>query len=336
MLVGLPASLVCWMAAVGLVNANGWVRVIAALVITIGVPALLVDRLLPDQPSEASKGLPTDVVALFWLGLPLLFAVALQSVTQPWLVREGDRLTSADSSWIADAAYLLAGAKPTAASTPTDPAGLTSATASTPTTASTATVPLASSSAAPSPSVTASASSAASGDAVPPAKGDTLTAAEIFQKYAPAVVTIEVKTASGKAGGTGFLLTDEGLIATNHHVIDGASEGRIKFMNGAVYEDITIVSDNAQQDLALLTVKLASPTKGEYRAVVKVTLGESDKVVVGERAISIGKPARSRTHAHQRHRFGAPGNFSVANGYKCPRQSHQATVAGPCLTSGAK
>ena len=66
---------------------------------------------------------------------------------------------------------------------------------------------------------------------------------------------------------------------------------RIKFMNGALYESVELLSDAPALDLALLRVDLAQPLEGGAPPPSKpLTLGDSDKVIVGERAISIGNP----------------------------------------------
>ena len=92
-------------------------------------------------------------------------------------------------------------------------------------------------------------------------------------------------------GGTGFLLDDQGTIATNHHVIEGAGGARIKFMSGATFEKVDLLVDNAVADLALLRIDLKAPADGGAApSATPLRLSDSDQVVVGERAISIGNP----------------------------------------------
>ncbi len=283
--VGFVGTLLCSMAAVGLVSDNGWVRAGVALVVAIALPAFLADRLLPsDTKDPKAKGLTSDVFALLWLGVPLLFAVALNGVTRPWLAREGDRLRAADQELMSSLAYLLAGVDPQAAEVAPDPAATASASA----------VP----SAPPSASATASAVPAASASASvappPPPKpdgdGDKPTPADLFKKWAPSVVTLKVETPAGSGGGTGFLLDDKGTIATNHHVIEGAQKGTIKFMNGALYEEVWVLAEDPDADLALLRVDISSPKEGDPPKSEPTVLGDSDRIQVGEPAISIGNP----------------------------------------------
>jgi S1-C subfamily serine protease len=86
------------------------------------------------------------------------------------------------------------------------------------------------------------------------------------------------------------LIDDKGTIATNHHVIDEAKEASVKFMRGALYEEVYVLAQDPQADLALLQIDLSAPSDGDVEDTEPLTLGDSDKIVVGERAISIGNP----------------------------------------------
>jgi serine protease Do len=285
LLVGFVGTFVCLMAAAGLAVHNGWLRAILAIVVAIVLPAVVADRLLPDDSKEEkAKGLTSDVFALFWIAVPLGFAVVANGFTKPWLTQEGDRLTTADQNLLAAAAYMLAGVDAHAATGP-DPAGSTSASASG------SAVAGGTASAGPAPSAAPTASTTATPEVKkkPPEEGE-LTPAELFKKWAPSVVTVSVKNARGGGGGTGFLIDNKGTIATNHHVIDGATEASIKFKNGAMYDKVWILTEDPQADLALLRVELDSPTDGDAPSATEVVLGDSDKIEVGERAISIGNP----------------------------------------------
>jgi serine protease Do len=280
---GLLGTLLVLMALIGSFAESGWIRFPVALVVAILVPAVLVDRLLPEDDPARARGLPGDVFALVWLGTAVLFAVPLHGLSAKLLAREGDRLTSAGIAPLASVAYLLAGVRAEPAISPApEPAASGSASA------------LAAGSAPPPPSASAPDSDAGA-PALPPKKnkqeGD-LAPAELFKKLAPAVVTVSIKGSMGlEGGGTGFLIDDSGTIVTNHHVIASAKELNIRFMNGAVYEEVFLLSEDAGQDLALLQVELKKPKEGESPDDVKpLELGDSEKVVVGERAIAIGNP----------------------------------------------
>lgn len=279
LIVGVVGTLVCSMALVGLVVENGWIRFGVALVVTIALPALISDRLLPDDDPTSAKGLPSDVFALFWLGFPVVFAIALGAMTRNALTKEGDRLSTSGAGSLARVAYFLGGVD-TRADAQASPASSASASAS-----GSATGALPASSSTPeieAPPVDAGKK--------PPAPDD-LTPAQLFKKLAPAVVTIGIKAAGGmEGGGTGFLVDREGTIVTNQHVVSMAETLTIRFMGGATFEDVELLVEDSAQDLALLRVKLAKPTEGDAVKADPVELGDSEKVEVGERAIAIGNP----------------------------------------------
>jgi Do/DeqQ family serine protease len=81
--------------------------------------------------------------------------------------------------------------------------------------------------------------------------------------------------------GSGVVVTSDGYILTNHHVIDGAEEIHAEFRDGRRLE-ATLVGSDQPSDLALLKVEAASlPT---------LTLGDSDAVQVGDVVLAVGNP----------------------------------------------
>lgn len=292
LLVGFAGTILSLMAAVGALTENGYARVLVALAVAFVIPLVVADRLLPDDPKRA-KGLVSDVVALFWLGFALLFAVVLGNITKGLLTREADRLTASGWVNIARVTYFLAGVAPSipepVAASPEPPAsgsaGAISDAGSSPDDAGA----LASDAASDAASAE---DAAAEASAPPPTPKGEKTPAELFKQLSPSVVTIFVKgQLEMQGGGTGFLIDSSGTIATNHHVIAGSKQIRIKFQNGAVFDEIELLIDDSSADLALLHVNLEKPVDAGPKVEAEpVTLGDSDKVVVGERAISIGNP----------------------------------------------
>lgn len=81
--------------------------------------------------------------------------------------------------------------------------------------------------------------------------------------------------------GSGFIISEDGYIVTNHHVIKDSVEISVFLQNKSKYEAELIGSD-AQSDIALLRIKDSHlPT---------IILGDSDTIQVGEWAIAIGSP----------------------------------------------
>jgi len=118
---------------------------------------------------------------------------------------------------------------------------------------------------------------------------DAMSAADAFNKVAPAVVIISTKTASngftaGQEGmGSGFIINEEGYILTNYHVIQNAKEVTVTLSNN-IEVSATVVNYVPEKDLAML--KLKEGTK--VPAVAE--LGDSDEVYPGAEVIAIGTP----------------------------------------------
>lgn len=118
---------------------------------------------------------------------------------------------------------------------------------------------------------------------------DAMSAADAFNKVAPAVVIVSTKSASngltaGQEGmGSGFIINEEGYVLTNYHVISSAKEITVTLSNNTEVS-ATIVNYVAEKDIAML--KLKEGTK--VPAVAE--LGDSDEVYPGAEVIAIGTP----------------------------------------------
>ncbi|MGB6392035.1 MAG: trypsin-like peptidase domain-containing protein, partial [Candidatus Acidiferrales bacterium] len=84
------------------------------------------------------------------------------------------------------------------------------------------------------------------------------------------------------AQGTGFLVSKDGRIVTNYHVIKGASSAIVKLPDGAFYDVDGVVAFDKARDLAVI--------KAHGQNFRVVTLGNSDRVQVGEEIVAIGSP----------------------------------------------
>ena len=120
--------------------------------------------------------------------------------------------------------------------------------------------------------------------------GDVLSAAQIYAANVDACVgiTTELVTqntfgfpVTGAAAGSGFVISADGYIVTNYHVIKGATAIKVAFVNGQSY-DAKLVGGEAENDVAVLKIDAAGLTP--------VKLGDSDSLVVGESVYTIGNP----------------------------------------------
>lgn len=120
---------------------------------------------------------------------------------------------------------------------------------------------------------------------------DGMSAADAFNKIAPAVVIVSTKgvTSNGftsgevEGMGSGFIINDEGYIITNYHVIANAKEVTVT-LSDKTEVSATVVNYDNQKDIAML--KLKEGTK--VPAVAE--LGDSDEVYPGQEVIAIGTP----------------------------------------------
>ncbi|WP_149826895.1 S1C family serine protease [Streptomyces tailanensis] len=113
------------------------------------------------------------------------------------------------------------------------------------------------------------------------------TVAAVAQAALPSTVTIEASSSDGNGGtGTGFVFDREGHIVTNNHVVAEAVEGgkvSVTFPNGKKY-DAEVVGHAQGYDVAVIKLKNAPAD------LKPLTLGDSDKVAVGDSTIAIGAP----------------------------------------------
>ncbi|MEU5215179.1 trypsin-like peptidase domain-containing protein [Streptomyces sp. NPDC020807] len=126
----------------------------------------------------------------------------------------------------------------------------------------------------------ATASSAVSGTNVSASSAGTV--AGVAQAVSPSIVEISASSNSGKSTGSGVIITSDGEIVTNNHVISGASEITVQLSDGKKYR-AEVVGTDADKDLALIKLQGASGLKA-------ATLGDSSKVKVGEEVVAIGSP----------------------------------------------
>jgi serine protease Do len=289
LIVGLAGSLYLLMALVGWLTDRLWLRLGVALIVALLAPLVVADRLIPKDDPARGRGIPTDVLALTWMGMALLAAWLGGDTLQKPFVREADRWAVGGMPAVAAWGYALAGVR---AQWP-EPAPAVAASGAASASASATLPALAPAASAQDASGPADAASGAEvpQDAAAVKDGGERTPAELFKQLSPSVVSIAVKQKGGaEGGGTGFLIDREGVIATNHHVVEDAAAIRVKFMTGEKFTSIELLDDEVSLDLALLKIDYAAADAGAKPEAEPLVLGDSDAAQVGERVISIGNP----------------------------------------------
>lgn len=135
------------------------------------------------------------------------------------------------------------------------------------------------------------------------ADGATLSMEEIVRKTKPAVVYLK----SLERAGSGFLVTETGLIATNAHLARGDSSFLAQFPDGAQLEARVVYVD-PELDLALL--KVDSPSAGY--AFVPLTIGDIARVRQGEEVLAVGNPGDAMLFSVTKGIVSAVGRFPSA------------------------
>ncbi len=116
------------------------------------------------------------------------------------------------------------------------------------------------------------------------AETESLDLKALAKKARPAVMLLVISDATRKeiATGTGFLVSSDGKLITNYHVIERAASAVAKAENGGLFPVEGVLASDPKNDLVLLKIK--------GKDLPFLTLGNSDKIEVGTRIAVIGSP----------------------------------------------
>ncbi|MFF4606960.1 S1C family serine protease [Streptomyces sp. NPDC001339] len=106
--------------------------------------------------------------------------------------------------------------------------------------------------------------------------------AGVAKAVSPAIVEIKARTGDGQSTGSGVVITSDGEIITNNHVVAGASTVTVSFSDGS-RKTAKVVGTDPGKDLALIKVQGA-------KNLTAARLGDSDKLTVGDQVVAIGSP----------------------------------------------
>lgn len=115
-------------------------------------------------------------------------------------------------------------------------------------------------------------------------KENAMSVPEIVKKVSPSVVGISSELLMGTATGTGIIMTKDGYIITNGHVVEDATSITVVISDGEELDEIKarLIGIDTQTDLAVIKVDKSDLIPAEF--------GKSDELQVGELAIAIGNP----------------------------------------------
>lgn len=120
-----------------------------------------------------------------------------------------------------------------------------------------------------------------------------LSTEEIAKRVGPSIVGISCTTQTqsyfgvqtGTSSGSGIIISADGNIMTNYHVISGGTNIKVKLNTGNEY-DATVIGGDEKTDVAVIKIKA-------NEELHVAALGNSDEVEVGSKAVAIGNPLAS-------------------------------------------
>ena len=111
---------------------------------------------------------------------------------------------------------------------------------------------------------------------------DGMSGEDIYKKVSPSVVSVISTTSEGQGSGSGVIMSSDGYIITNNHVVEGAQSVSVQLNDGTSL-DAEIIGTDEQTDLAVIKVSSSAElTAAEF--------GDSDELQPGEYAYAIGSP----------------------------------------------
>jgi len=107
---------------------------------------------------------------------------------------------------------------------------------------------------------------------------------EIYKSSSPGVVLIETYGTDGKVAGSGsgFLVSADGKILTNYHVIQHTNQATVRLANEDAYDTVEVIDVDKRKDIALLKIKAVS--------LPFLKLGHSNTAQVGDKVYALGNP----------------------------------------------
>ena len=118
-------------------------------------------------------------------------------------------------------------------------------------------------------------------DKGPTSQSDGYASPELIEEVKHSIVVISAQSKNVSSLGTGFIVSSDGYIVTNQHVIDGANEIWVDFYDGSSYQ-AKVIGQSVRDDVAVIKVNATN--------LPVITLGKSENCYVGEIVYAIGCP----------------------------------------------
>ena len=155
---------------------------------------------------------------------------------------------------------------------------------------------------------------------------------KIYAAVNEGVVSVQVSQGAGAASGTGFVVSGDGTIVTNAHVVSSADEVQVRFKDDGKLVEAKVAGSDPSSDLAVLRV---DPSDVDKLKVLPIA--DSDKVEVGDVAIAVGFPlgldktATSGIISGLGREIEAPNGFSIDEVIQTDAPINPGNSGGPLL-----
>ena len=154
----------------------------------------------------------------------------------------------------------------------------------------------------------------------------------IYNNNRNSVVLIGVSRPEGNGQGSGFVYDMEGRIITNNHVVEGADEIQVTFLDGTIV-DATLVGTDQYSDMAVIDIDVPESL------LFPVTFAPSSELLVGEQVIALGNPFGLENTMTQGivsatgRQMGAPGRYAIIDVIQTDAAINPGNSGGPLLNS---
>jgi S1-C subfamily serine protease len=159
---------------------------------------------------------------------------------------------------------------------------------------------------------------------------ESLQLTQIYNRTRRSVVLITVRMAFGGGQGSGFIYDREGRILTNNHVVEGAGDITVTFVDGTIVP-ATLVGRDPYLDLAVVDIDAA-----DY-LLRPLTLGNSSELLVGDQVVAIGNPfglensMTSGIISALGRQMNAPGGYPIVDVIQTDAAVNPGNSGGPLL-----
>lgn len=120
-------------------------------------------------------------------------------------------------------------------------------------------------------------------EVIPHRQKTKLAVSDIYARYSRGIVSITTKDKYGKeiGSGSGFILSKDGIIVTNAHVIASAYSAEIKIGDN-VFQDVSLIKNLPNFDIAVLKI--------DAQGLIPLSIGDSEPLTTGEFIVVLGNP----------------------------------------------